>query len=194
MFDNVTTFSEHYKRHNCCSCTFLHSLPLPLSPLNDQVSSSAPSLGNKQTAYSHSTYTKAELKSRGIRHHSSGDEQYSLLESDAVSLGEYFPTFRRTVAVRSFERSQITGLKTQPYLLNLTNPSSRWTDRWLYLPIQTRSHLRGFPIIQCHVMGEQPLEAFPLERPHMSRERSKLQLIRAMCWNCPTGRVFVAAC
>jgi hypothetical protein len=120
VFDTVTTFSEHYKRHNCCSCTVLHSLPLPLPPSKGQVSSSAPSLGDQQTAYSHSTDTKAELKIRGIRHHSSGDEQYSLLENDAVSLGEYFPTFRKTVAVRSFERSLTTGLTTQCYLLNLT--------------------------------------------------------------------------
>jgi hypothetical protein len=122
VFVTVTT-SEHYKRHNCCSCTFLHSLPLPLPPSNDQVSSSAPSLGNKQTAYSHSTDTNAELKIRGIRHHRSGDKQYSLLGSDAVSMGEYFPMFRRTVRVRSFERSQTSGLTTQRYLLNLTNLS-----------------------------------------------------------------------
>jgi len=64
-------------------------------------------------------------------HHNSGDEQYSLLESNAVSLGEYFPTFRRTVEILCFERSETTGLTTQRYLLNFTNLSPRWTDRWL---------------------------------------------------------------
>ena len=62
----------------------------------------------RMTKYSHSTDTKAELKIRGLWHHSSGDEQYSLPQSDAVSLGEYFPTFRRTLEVWSFERSQNT--------------------------------------------------------------------------------------
>ena len=86
MFVTVTTFSEQYKRHNCCSCTFLHSLPLPLPLSKDQVNSSVPSLGDKQIPYSHSTDTKAELKIRGLRHHSSGYEQYSLLGYDSLFL------------------------------------------------------------------------------------------------------------
>jgi len=36
------------------------------------------------TNKSHSTDTKAELKIRGLRHHSSGDEQYSLLGYDFI--------------------------------------------------------------------------------------------------------------